>query len=272
MSSVPRTRLANRTRFRIRNVDLTRAIELFESPLMLTVFEQSDSHVVTGKSDKAVVVLQSAQYFGSLRGATGCDQDIRLQEIDFTSEAFGDLSRDSIKRLQRFLQLILLKVDPRQPIGCLVTHHLFDIALQYGRNRSARTVMHAVVEFEIADGKLRVIDVIIQRIEERLVHAVMLRQLGVEPFKRIEVEPLLGIEDCFAKVEILQLRLRILRQRGCGKREARKHEQRSHDRSPVSHVDRGASRQSGKPETEELRVDLLGKRKSFAAAEVIAVR
>ena len=88
--------------------------------------------------------------------------------------------------VQRVLELALLEVDPREPISGLVAHCFVDRALEHRRDRAAGAVVHPVVELEVADGELRVVQVVVQRVERRLVDAAMLAELGVEPLQRVE--------------------------------------------------------------------------------------
>ncbi len=65
--------------------------------------------------------------------------------------------------------------------------------------------MHPVTQLEVAERKLRVDHVIVQRIEFRLVEAGVLVDFGVEALQRLEVVPLVRVIERLAEVEILQL-------------------------------------------------------------------
>jgi hypothetical protein len=65
--------------------------------------------------------------------------------------------------------------------------------------------MHAVAQLEIAQRELRVVDMVVQRVELGLVEAGMLADLGIEPLQRLEVVTLVRVIERLAEVQILQL-------------------------------------------------------------------
>ncbi len=93
---------------------------------------------------------------------------------------------DSLERLERIVRLTFLKVDARQTKGGFVAYALLDVALEDCPNRASGAKVHAVVELEVADRELRLPDVVVERIELRLVDAAMLSKLRVEPLERLE--------------------------------------------------------------------------------------
>jgi hypothetical protein len=113
--------------------------------------------------------------------------------------------------VQRVLGLVLLEVDARQAEGGLVAHHLVDVAFQHRADCAARPMMHAVVELEVADVELGGADVVVQRVELRLVEPMVLAELGVEALQRVEVVTLIGVEQRLSEIEIAQVTLRCRR-------------------------------------------------------------
>ena len=82
---------------------------------------------------------------------------------------------------------------------------LIDGAFQHGLDGPSGTVVHAVVELEVADRELGAVDVKVQRIECRLVETVVLGQLGIQPLQGIEVLSLIGVIERLAEVEVPQV-------------------------------------------------------------------
>ena len=66
-------------------------------------------------------------------------------------------------------------------------------------------MVHPIVELEVADGELRVIDVMVERVQLGFVDPVVLGDLGIEAFQRLEVVLLVRVVERLSEVEILQL-------------------------------------------------------------------
>ena len=64
--------------------------------------------------------------------------------------------------------------------------------------------MHAVTELEVTDGKVRLPDVILKRIELRLIDAVVLSELGVETLEGIEILSLIRLIERLAEIEVME--------------------------------------------------------------------
>jgi len=111
---------------------------------------------------------------------------------------------DPAESLQRVLELALLEVNAREPIGGVVTHLLIDRAFEHRGDRVPRAVVHSVVELEVADREFGVAQVIVERVELRLVERAMLGELGVEPLERVEEMALSRVVQRFAEVEVVQ--------------------------------------------------------------------
>jgi hypothetical protein len=62
--------------------------------------------------------------------------------------------------------------------------------------------VHAVVELEVAYREFGVVDVIMKRIESRLVQTAVLGELGVEPLECIDILPLVGVIERLAEIEV----------------------------------------------------------------------
>ncbi len=101
--------------------------------------------------------------------------------------------------------LVFLEMDARETERGFVAHDLVDVALEHRADGAAGAMMHAVGELEVADRKLGLADVVVQRIELRLVDAAMLRQLRVEPLERFEVLALVGVKERLSEIEVLQI-------------------------------------------------------------------
>ena len=104
--------------------------------------------------------------------------------------------------MQRVLELAFLEVDARETIRGVVAHDLVDCAFEHGRDRAPGAVVHSVVELEVADGELRLAQIVVQRVERRLVDGAMLAELGVEPLERFEEMALLRVVQRFAEIPV----------------------------------------------------------------------
>ena len=69
-------------------------------------------------------------------------------------------------------------------------------------------VVHPIVELEVADGELGVVQVVVERVELRLVERAMLAELGVEPLQRVEEMALPGVVQRFAEIQAHDLPFR----------------------------------------------------------------
>ena len=107
--------------------------------------------------------------------------------------------------MQRVGRLILLEMDPREPVGRDVPHLLVHVGLEHGLDRAPGAVVHAIVELERADRELRGLDVVLERVERGLVDAVVPGDLGVEALERVEVVALEGVVERLSEMEIAQI-------------------------------------------------------------------
>ena len=110
--------------------------------------------------------------------------------------------------MHRFVKLTLLEVDAGEPERGLVSHRFIDGTLEHCLDSAPGAVVHAVIEFEVADREFGVIDVVVQRVEFGLVKTVVHAKLGVEPLDCIEILPLKGVIERLAEIEVSQFRRR----------------------------------------------------------------
>ena len=106
--------------------------------------------------------------------------------------------------MQRFRQLIFLKMNSGQPVGRIITHDVVHGGVENGFYCPTGLVMHAITQLEVTQGKIGIVDMVIKSIELRFVEPVMLLYLGVESLERLEPEPLVCVIECLAEVKILQ--------------------------------------------------------------------
>ena len=95
-------------------------------------------------------------------------------------------------------------MDPRESISGVVAHLLVDRALEHRGDRVPGAVVHPIVELEVADGELGVVQVVVERVELRLVERAMLAELGVEPLQRVEEMALPRVVQRFAEIQVVQ--------------------------------------------------------------------
>src|SRR5262249_40057474 len=118
--------------------------------------------------------------------------------------------------MHRVVKLTLLEVDAGEPERGLVSYGFIDGALEHCLDGSSCAMVHAVVEFEVADREFGLVDVVVQRVEFGLVKTVVHAELGVEPLNRIEILALEGVIESFAKIEVPELLRRSSRFRMAG--------------------------------------------------------
>ena len=131
---------------------------------------------------------------------------VRAQELDLVGDAIRNAARDSIQCVKRVLELALLEMNASEPERGVVADGFVDCTLQNRGDRAPGAMVHAIVQLEVADRELRLAQVVVQRIECRLVDRAMLPELRVEPLERFEEVPLLRVVDRLAEIEIAGLR------------------------------------------------------------------
>src|SRR5213595_3590974 len=110
--------------------------------------------------------------------------------------------------MHRFVKLALLEVDAGEPERGFVSHRFIDGTLEHCLDGAPCAVVHAVVEFEVADREFGVIDVVMQRVEFGLVKTVVHAEFGVEPLNCIEILALEGVIKRLAEIEVSYFRRR----------------------------------------------------------------
>jgi hypothetical protein len=107
--------------------------------------------------------------------------------------------------LQGLVELVLLEVNACEPERGFISYGIIDGAFEHPLDGAPCAVMHAVVEFEIADREFGVVDVIVKRIEFWLVQTVILGKFSVKPLDCLEILSLVGVIDGLSEKEVLQL-------------------------------------------------------------------
>ena len=90
---------------------------------------------------------------------------------------------DPPQRVLRIVELILLEVDAGESERGLVSYGFIDSTFEHRLDGAPGSVVHAVVELEVADREFGVVNVIVQRIELRLVETAVQGNLGVESLR-----------------------------------------------------------------------------------------
>ncbi len=184
------------------------------SPVLLAVAEKGDAEVVPGKAFETSGRIELLQNGYGLTELPARHERLRPQEGDVVADLLRHGSLDALQRGEGVQRLLLVEVDLRQPVPGLVAHRLFDVPLDDRRDRPPGPTVHAVGQFEISDGELGLTDVAVEGVELRLIEAVVLRQLGVEPGNGLEPLPLIGVVQGLAEIEVLQFSRRL----GTGRR------------------------------------------------------
>ena len=107
--------------------------------------------------------------------------------------------------MHRVIKLTLLEVDAGEPERRLVSYGFIDGTLEHCLNGAPCAVVHAVVEFEVADREFGVIDMVMKRVEFGLVKIMVHAKLDVEPLDCIEILPLEGVIERLAEIEVSQV-------------------------------------------------------------------
>jgi hypothetical protein len=112
---------------------------------------------------------------------------------------------DPPQRVLRIVELILLEVDAGEPERGLVSYGFIDSTFEHRLDGAPGSVVHAVVELKVTDREFGVVNVIVQRIEFRLVETAVQGNLGVESLERIEIPSLKGVIERLAEIEVPQV-------------------------------------------------------------------
>jgi hypothetical protein len=167
-------------------LDQAGLVELRDRGGLAPVLQQRDTEVVRREPRQVVRALQRLERRDGVVRPPGGHVDVGAQELDVVLDRRGHLALDPGERVQRVVELALLEVDPRESVGGFVAHLVRDVGLEHRLDRAAGPVVHPVVELEVTDVELGVADVEVQRVEPRLVEAVVLAEFRVEPLERVE--------------------------------------------------------------------------------------
>ena len=187
-------------------LDAAGAVELAHGLLGLVGTEKRDAQVVRREAGERLGALDVAQHVDRLHGPPEGHQHVRPQEGRLVPDGGVHAALDPIEGPQRLVVLPLVEVDAREAERRLVAHGIGHVRLEHRLDRAAGAVVHAVLELEVADRELGLVDVMVERVEVRLVDPVMLRDLGVEALERLEVVTLMGVEERLPEVRVAQLR------------------------------------------------------------------
>ena len=108
-------------------------------------------------------------------------------------------------------------MDAGEPERGFVSYGFIDGAFEHCLDGAPSTLVHAVVEFEIADREFGVVDVIVKRIESGLIETVIHAEFGIEPLDCIEILALVGVIERFTEKQVLHVLQRRHQPDGTGK-------------------------------------------------------
>ncbi len=186
-------------------------------------FLRANIYLATGRPSDAVDVLRGLQNSEDLKGFSRYnfgiallqdgqqeeairEVDVGAKEISVVSDFIGDLTADSIESAQGVAGLVFLEVNLRQPKRRFIANGFFDVAAENGPDRTPRSVVHPIVEFEVANRELSVIDIGLEGVQLGLVHPVMLTDLGVQALQCFEVAPLIRVKERLSEVGVFEIR------------------------------------------------------------------
>ena len=137
--------------------------------------------------------------------------DVRPQKLDIVLYLCGHGTLDPPQSLQCIVELVLLEVNAGEPERGFVSYSFIDGAFKHPLNGAPSSVVHAVVELEIADREFGLVDVVVKSIEFGLVQTVVLFEFSVEPLDCFEILALVGVIERFVEKEVVLLvRRRLL--------------------------------------------------------------
>ncbi len=174
-------------------------LDRFLSP---TILQQRDAEVVANKPGQARVAPQRLEHLDGLARPACRHVDVGPQELDVALYLRGHRTRDPPERVERIVELTLLEVDAREPERGLISYGFIDGAFEHRLDGAPGAEVHAVVELEVADREFGIVDVVVQRIELRLVQTMVLGELGVEALQSLEVLSLVGVIERLAEIEV----------------------------------------------------------------------
>src|SRR5437867_2696434 len=131
--------------------------------------------------------------------------DVRSQKLNIVLYLCGHGTLDPSQRLQCIVELILLEVNAGKPERGFVSYGFINGTFKHPLDGAPSTVVHAVVEFEIADREFGFVNVIVKRIESGLVQTVVLSEFCVEPLDCFEILALVGVKERFVEKEVVLL-------------------------------------------------------------------
>ncbi len=106
--------------------------------------------------------------------------------------------------MQRIETLFLLKIDARQPIDSFVPHDGRNVPFDDCFDGTACTAVHSIRQFKVADRKFGLIYMEMQSVQARIIHAMILLQLGIQPGNGIEVLTLVRVKQHLTEVRIFE--------------------------------------------------------------------
>ena len=112
---------------------------------------------------------------------------------------------DHLQRVQCIGELLLLVMDAGETEGGFVLDRLGDVALEYGLDRAAGLLMHAVGQLEVPHRKFRLTEVHHEGVQLGIIQQTELLQFRIETDNGIEIFILVCVKQGFTKEQIFQL-------------------------------------------------------------------
>src|SRR5262245_11805178 len=180
-------------------------VQLLDRFLLSIRLQQSDTEVVGNKSSQTLIGPQRFEHLHRF-GRLACRHiNVCPQELDVVFYFHRHHTLDPSQRVLCIVELTLLEMDARKPERRFVSHGFIDGAFEHRLDGATCTVVHAIVEFEVAYREFSVVDVIVQRIEVWLVETPVHSKLGIEALKGIEKLSLVGVIKRLSEKQVLQV-------------------------------------------------------------------
>ena len=182
---------------------LPRAIELLKPSGFLAVLNERKAQVVGGKTFEILLILHALKYLNGLLELSRLHVNLGTEKLFFSLDLVGNAALDRLDREQGVSGVVLLNKYACEPPSGFVADGFVHIALEHGLEGTPGTLVHAVRQLEITHGEVGVIDLVMQRVQLRVVQAVELPEFGIQPSDGVEVVALSRLVEGLTEIEVL---------------------------------------------------------------------
>jgi len=183
--------------------DLAATVQRFTAILLLSFLDRRDPEVVAGKPFQLLDLLQIPEGLCRFGEAPVCHENLAAQEFHIIPDRCRDGAANPFQGMVGLFRLVFLEVEPCQAVNRVVAHRLLHVPLDDRGHGAPGLTVHPVAQLEIPDTELRLVDVVMERVQARFIEPAVLPQFGVEPGDGLKPVPLKGVIERLAEVDIL---------------------------------------------------------------------